>query len=109
MVGGREQILNSLLKNPDSFRVCFLRTIWGCLGLAKLGYLPYSLRRGGAADFFRTTGSLERTAVRGRWTNVRTARFYLDEAARQLRETRIPPECSQLIDEHYVRCSTWLA
>ena len=44
---------------------------------------PYSLRRGGATSAFRSGVSFDSLLVRGRWTNQRTARIYLDEALQQ--------------------------
>ena len=49
------------------------------LGLDK-GISPYSLRRGGATSDFRSHGSLDKTADRGRWGNVRTCRIYVNTA-----------------------------
>ena len=44
---------------------------------------PYSLRRGGATSAFRAGVGFESLLLRGRWTNQRTARIYLDEALQQ--------------------------
>ena len=33
-------------------------------------------------QYFLETGSLDQTAVRGRWQNVKTCRIYIDEALR---------------------------
>ncbi len=41
-----------------------------------LGFRPYSLRRGGATAFFMSTGLMERTLIRGRWSSSSVARIY---------------------------------
>ena len=45
--------------------------------------IPYSLRRGGATSAFRFGVSFDQLLVRGRWSNQKTARIYLDEALQQ--------------------------
>ena len=45
---------------------------------------PYSLRRGGATAHFMEFGSLDRTALRGRWQSTSTARVYINEAVATL-------------------------
>ena len=45
--------------------------------LPPLDWRPYSLRRGGATAHFLQFGSLDKTAVRGRWQSTRTARLYI--------------------------------
>ena len=44
---------------------------------------PYSLRRGGATSPFRLGVTFDQLLVRGRWSNQRTARIYLDDALQQ--------------------------
>ena len=61
-----------------AFRVGFPR-ICQSAHLPALDWKPYSLRRGGATAHFLQYGSLDRTAIRGRWQNQRTARIYIDE------------------------------
>eukprot|EP00438_Fugacium_kawagutii_P010981 Skav206612 [mRNA] locus=scaffold1562:77884:84170:+ [translate_table: standard] len=52
---------------------------------------PYSLRRGGATSAFRRGASFDQLLVRGRWSHVRTARIYLDEALQQSSALSFPP------------------
>ena len=47
-------------------------------------YKPYSLRRGGATHFFRTTGSMSQVSKRGRWGNEKTARLYVQDGLAEL-------------------------
>ena len=54
------------------------------LELNDLRLLPYSIRRGGATSYFRDTGSLDKTVVRGRWANSRTARIYINAALQDM-------------------------
>jgi len=65
-------------------------------------YKPYSLRRGAATVFFQATGSISRTAVRGRWQNEKTCRIYVNESMAELGEIRHSPQCRGLI-EHFAR------
>ena len=67
-----------LPKGAIEFRVIF-KQLLRSLGIEQAGFKPYSLRRGGATHHFRTHNSLSRTVVKGRWTNARTARVYINE------------------------------
>ena len=49
------------------------------LGLTDFGFKPYSLRRGGATHDFRSHSQLSKTVIKGRWSNARTARIYINE------------------------------
>ena len=70
-------------KNSQSFRTHF-RELCADAGLPPLPWRPYSLRRGGATAHFLQFGSLDKTAVRGRWESTRTARLYIDEGVAAL-------------------------
>eukprot|EP00438_Fugacium_kawagutii_P030712 Skav213066 [mRNA] locus=scaffold364:747240:747872:- [translate_table: standard] len=63
------------------------RTLWhravSFLKLEDFYTQPYSLRRGGATSAFRRGATFDQLLVRGRWTQQRTARIYLDEALQQ--------------------------
>ena len=48
-------------------------------GLEPFGFRWYSARRGGATTDFRVHGLMERTLIRGRWENSRTARIYITD------------------------------
>jgi len=63
-------------------------------------YKPYSIRRGAATEFFRATGSLSRTAVRGRWQNEKTCRIYVNESMSMLGDIRHTPRCRDLV-QHF--------
>ena len=49
------------------------------LGLKRIGYKPYSLRRGGATEDFKEHGRFDRAMMRGRWRSVAAARVYILE------------------------------
>ena len=72
--------LNTLLYSSSSAtfrkRFSFLCTH---LGLQSFVFRPYSLRRGGATDFFQRTQSMEATLIRGRWESSRVARIYITD------------------------------
>ena len=71
------------------FRKCFSRLL-EVLQLQDIGYKPYSLRRGGATAFFRKTGNMSLTCLRGRWSSEKTARIYVNEAMAHLTELAMP-------------------
>ena len=65
-------------KDSQSFRAQF-RELCADARLPALPWRPYSIRRGGATAHFLQFGSLDKTAVRGRWQSARTARVYINE------------------------------
>ena len=65
-----------------------------------LMYKPYSVRRGAATSFFRATASLSRTAVRGRWSNEKTCRIYVNESMCELADIKFSPKCRNLV-QHF--------
>lgn len=64
-------------QGPQSFRHQFKQV----LEYFQVGatFRPYSLRRGGATQDFRTHGAMERTLIRGRWASTGAARQYIQE------------------------------
>eukprot|EP00959_Pyramimonas_sp_CCMP1952_P347621 7281349-Pyramimonas_sp.AAC.1 len=61
------------------------------VGLEDHGFALYSIRRGGATHDFSYHGSLDRSIVRRRWSNSRTARIYITEGLAVLGEQRLLP------------------
>jgi len=49
-------------------------------------FTPYSIRRGGATEDFRSHGNIGATTVRGRWANERTCRVYVNQSTALLAE-----------------------
>ena len=69
---------------------------------------PYSLRRGGATWWFRATRNYNAVAERGRWSNVRTCRRYIEDAAAQLASFRFTAQQDKhlrALGEVYLRWS----
>jgi hypothetical protein len=62
------------------------------LGVADLGFKPYSLRRGGATAFYRACGSMEMTLERGRWSSARVGRIYINDGLAKAVELQIGGE-----------------
>ena len=72
-------------QTPQAFRKLFYGSI-RVLGLTRMEYKPYSLRRGGATHHYRVFGDINGTALRGRWANIKTARIYITDALVKLQE-----------------------
>ena len=68
------------------------------LQLDEHGYGMYSFRRGGATHDFSHHGRLDRTIVRGRWSNSRTARLYITEGLAALADLRLTPPQRRLLE-----------
>ena len=75
------------------FRTLFDEFVNTLLLPRNLLYKPYSIRRGAATEFFLATGSLSRTAVRGRWQNEKTCRIYVNESMSELGEIKHSLRC----------------
>ena len=67
------------------------------LGLDGVGLTPYCLRRGRATALWQETGSLAQVLSAGRWANMRTARLYVDGAAAQLAQLKLPEAQHRLL------------
>ena len=70
---------------PCLFRKRCADLLTSC-GLDGLGYMPYSLRRGGATTLFKETANLDLVMVRGRWQSQRTARIYVNDGMAATKE-----------------------
>ena len=53
-------------------------------------YRWYSIRRGGATHAFRESGNLASVMIKGRWSEQRTARVYLNDGLSRLAELVLP-------------------
>ena len=62
------------------------------VGVAYLQFCPDSLRRGGATHTFMQGMSLSVACDRGRWTQEKTARMYIKEAATLVNALALPPQ-----------------
>ena len=83
------------------FRNCF-SGICSFFDLQPLGFVPYSIRRGGATFFYLKTNSLDAVMIRGRWREAATARIYLDDARATLVKMALPP-CSKPLIRRFRR------
>ena len=63
---------------PDKFRKVFdaMRSYFEVKGRLT----PYSIRRGGASWYFLSSNSMERTMLRGRWSSLNAAKYYVSES-----------------------------
>jgi hypothetical protein len=74
------------------FRALFNKALLDT-GLNGHGFMPYSLRRGGATHDFLSHQSMQRTLHRGRWGDARTGKIYITDGAAQIVALRISPAC----------------
>ena len=83
----------------------------GCewLGVTELRFTPYSIRRGGATAFFRVTRNMEATLDRGRWSNVKAARIYVNDGLAKEVELRLPPGVEAHLDRYICAFQLWLS
>ena len=78
------------------------------LGFAEWGFQPYSLRRGGATELWRSCGILSKVTLRGRWGHATTTRIYVNDGLAVLAEMKLPPQPQQALRDAFVarfRCS----
>ena len=77
--------------SQQKFRALFA-DLCRTLRLTQMSFKPYSLRRGGATYHYRRFGNLDRTALRGRWACLRTARIYITDGVATQQEIRYTSE-----------------
>lgn len=83
----------------QAFRTSFL-TLCREFDVMHLNLRGYSLRRGGATAYFQTTGSMEKTLIRGRWASSSVARIYLCDALSQLPKLKGTPETAKMLRKY---------
>jgi integrase len=93
---GRSSGALLLESSPYSFRK-FLADGFKKLGVEHHGYMPYSLRRGGATHDFLVHRDIARCLFRGRWADVRTGRIYIMDGAARMAELQTSPAAAKLI------------
>ena len=79
------------------------------LGVDHMCFTPYSIRRGGATAYFRVTRNIEATLDRGRWSNVRAARIYVNDGLAKEVELRLPPDVESRLDTFINALELWLS
>ena len=77
-------------REPHQWRAEFDRLL-SQIGVSFLQFRPYSLRRGGATFAFMQGMPLSQACDRGRWSQERTAKIYIKEAAALLNTLAVPP------------------
>ena len=70
----------SLMPGVTSRTLCdFFKEAAVQLDIVSLNLRPYSLRRGGATHDFLVHGSVQKTILRGRWSDLKVARIYITD------------------------------
>ena len=82
-----------------SFRAFFARCL-EVLGLNAFKYQFYSLRRGGATHLYQLQWQIQDIMVRGRWSDVRTCRIYIQDGVAQLASLQLSQQSIALCT-HY--------
>jgi hypothetical protein len=62
------------------------------LHVSHMGFMPYSVRRGGATHAFSSCHNLGQILMQGRWEDSKTARIYITEGALFLTRNALPQE-----------------
>jgi len=75
----------------DRFRH-ILKLVCSSLGLAHIGYVPHSLRHGGATHDHLMGMSLEDVLMRGRWKSTNSARIYIQSGRSLLLTLSVPSQ-----------------
>jgi integrase len=75
----------------ETYRSVF-KLVCDGLGLARTGYVPHSLRHGGATRDFLLGATIEQVLFRGRWASTKSARTYLQSGRALLLGTQVPPQ-----------------
>ena len=80
----------SQLSNSQ-FRLLF-KDVLEALHLDGMGYMPYSLRRGGVTSAFRQGASMDSLVTQGRWQHIPTAHIYIDAGLQAFTAISHPPK-----------------
>ena len=97
--GAQASTKGTALAAKRSFVFRFFKRLCTDTRLPALSWRPYSLRRGGATAHFLEHGSLDKTAVRGRWPSTKTARVYINEAVSTLAQITLTTLQQTAIDK----------
>ena len=89
--------------HPQMFRRWFRQAL-ETLGVTAMGFLPYSVRRGGATHAYQQQPNLPHVLLIGRWEESKTARIYITEGALFLTKLSLPAEALRLAQSY----TTWL-
>ena len=89
------------------FRSLF-KSLLAALGLDNMGYMPYSLRRGGVTSAYRQGVPLDTLVTQGRWQHVPTARIYIDSGVQALAQIILPSRTQtrcKAMQQHFISVS----
>ena len=89
-------------QRPYVFRKLFSDLIQ-VLQLNGFGFKPYPLRRGGATHHYRTFAEINATSVRGRWSDIRTARIYITDGLARLQELQVDKKHEDMLQDYVLR------
>lgn len=84
------------------FRTLFAEAV-AKLGCSGWGFMPYSIRRGGATELWRMSGNLSKVTLRGRWGHASTTRVYVNDGLARLAEFRLPAEATRELAQGFAR------
>lgn len=76
--------------------------------LSHMGFVPHSLRRGGATHLYLRSNNLELVMIQGRWKDAATARLYLDDSRATLVRVALPESSRRLLRHFRVPLSSFL-
>lgn len=103
--GSQDYLWSSTSTQFRSFWICLLEAV----GFSSEDYLPYGIRRGGATWFFLTTGSMDATLHRGRWSCSKTARMYIDQGTLSMARTLWSARQRKCVKKWALKGATYLA
>ena len=83
VVANRQLPQNLICPSGDRQLRLFFQRANAQLGFAASFYKPYSLRRGGATHDYMSNKNLAKTILRGRWSELKTARLYINDGLAQ--------------------------
>lgn len=73
-----------------------LRLVATAAGVGDAGYVPHSLRHGGATADFQRGATVEQVMFRGRWRHMESARRYVQQGKSALTKNKVAPQLNQL-------------
>lgn len=111
----RALLLELMLADPEEDRLfpfsagTFRRRLHAvCAGLGLAGYVPHSLRHGGATHDHLSGLPLEDIMLRGRWASVKSARHYVQQGRALLLARDLDPDLARLSDRLRVDLYDWV-
>ena len=93
--------------SPSEFRKWFDAALV-TLGLQSSLFRPYSMRRGSATHDFVVFQNMCRTIERGRWSDIRTARIYVNASKAALADIQLSANSNRLIAGYAELARQWM-